>query len=100
MLPEWPVGRVRLSHGRQEGATKFIFDFLRSRNARMACPFCAHEEWHGWDERIGLQHVVGHETVDRGAEAFPLTCANCGFIRLQSAHVLDDPRDSTGTQRT
>jgi hypothetical protein len=25
-------------------------------------------------------------------EAFPLTCANCGFIRFQSAHVLDDPR--------
>jgi predicted RNA-binding Zn-ribbon protein involved in translation (DUF1610 family) len=72
--------------------TKLIFDFLRSRGARMICPFCGQEEWHGWDERVTLEHVLGSSTVDRGAEAFPLTCANCGFIRLQSAHVLDDPR--------
>ncbi|HEX6053842.1 MAG TPA: hypothetical protein VFZ21_31445 [Gemmatimonadaceae bacterium] len=65
---------------------------MRSRNARMACPFCGGEDWHGWDERVGLEHVTGSATVDRGTEAFPLTCANCGFIRLQSAHVLDDPR--------
>jgi hypothetical protein len=72
---------------------KPIFDFLRSRNARATCPFCGRKEWHGWDERIALEHVVGsHGTVDRGTQAFPLTCANCGFIRLQSAHVLDDPR--------
>ena len=72
--------------------TKRIFDFLRSRDARMACPFCGREEWDGWDERIALEHVTGVATVDRGTEALPLTCANCGFIRLQSAHVLADPR--------
>jgi hypothetical protein len=59
---------------------------------RMVCPFCGGEDWHGWDERVALEHVAGSATVDRGMEAFPLTCANCGFIRLQSAHVLDDPR--------
>ena len=61
----------------------------------MACPFCGHEHWFGWDEQVALGHVVESATVDRGTEAFPLTCANCGFIRLQSAHVLDDPRAST-----
>ena len=81
-----PIAEV----GRQ--ATKGIFDFLRSRDARTACPFSGGEDWHGWDERIQLDHVAGSATVDRGMEAFPLTCANCGFIRLQSAHVLDDPR--------
>jgi transcription elongation factor Elf1 len=74
---------------------KHIFDFLKSRDARMSCPFCGHEEWDGWDERVALVHVSGSATVDRTAEAFPLTCANCGFIRLQSAHVLDDPRGET-----
>ena len=73
-------------------APKRLFDFLRSRDARIACPFCGQEEWHGWDQRVALEHVAGNATVDRGTEAFPLTCANCGFIRLQSAHVLDDPR--------
>ena len=72
---------------------KHIFDFLKSRNARMSCPFCGHERWHGWDERVALDTVSESETVDRSTEAFPLTCANCGFIRLQSAHVLDDPRE-------
>ena len=76
-----------------------IFAFLRSRDARIACPFCGHKDWYGWDERISLEHVVGSDTVDRGAEAFPLTCANCGFIRLQSAHVLDDPRSPTRKPR-
>ena len=70
-----------------------IFDFLKSRDARMSCPFCGHEQWHGWDERVALDTVSESETVDRSTEAFPLTCANCGFIRLQSAHVLDDPRE-------
>jgi predicted RNA-binding Zn-ribbon protein involved in translation (DUF1610 family) len=71
---------------------KGIFDFLRSRGARTGCPFCGHDEWHGWDERIALDHATGSESVDRRTQAFPLTCAHCGFIRLQSAHVLDDPR--------
>lgn len=74
---------------------KRIFDFLKSRGARMSCPFCGQEQWHGWDERVALEHVTGSKTVDRGTEAFPLTCANCGFIRFQSAHVLDDPRAAT-----
>lgn len=71
---------------------KRIFEFLNSRGARMSCPFCGYEQWHGWDERVALEHVIGSDAVDRGTEAFPLTCANCGFIRFQSAHVLDDPR--------
>src|SRR5689334_3755966 len=50
----------------------------------MACRFCGQENWLGWDERIALDHVVGSRSVDRGTEAFPLTCSNCGFIRLQS----------------
>lgn len=74
---------------------KHIFDFLKSRGARMSCPLCGHEEWHGWDERVALDHVIGSGAIDRRTEAFPLTCANCGFIRLQSAHVLDDPRVMT-----
>ena len=69
-----------------------IFAFLRSRGARLQCPFCGGKEWEGWDERIELGHVPGSFAVDRGAQAFPLTCRNCGFIRLQAAHVLDDPR--------
>jgi hypothetical protein len=55
------------------------------------------------DERVALEQVTGTRSVDRWTEAFPLTCANCGFIRLRSAHVLDDPRastDSTGTAGT
>jgi hypothetical protein len=78
---------------------KPIFDFLRSRDARMACPFCGHGDWRGWDERIALEHVVSSATVDRGTEAFPLTCTHCGFIRLQSADVLDDPRSPTRQPR-
>ena len=74
---------------------KRIFDFLKSREARMSCPFCGHRQWRGWDERVALEHVIGSKSVDRKTEAFPLTCANCGFIRLQSAHVLDDPRART-----
>jgi hypothetical protein len=69
-----------------------IFAFLRSRGARLQCPFCGSTDWEGWDERIALGHVRGSFAVDRGAQAFPLTCRNCGFIRLQAAHVLDDPR--------
>lgn len=60
----------------------------------MACPFCGREDWYGWDERVSLEHVAGPATVDREAEAVPLTCVNCGFIRLQSARVLNDPRGS------
>ncbi len=59
----------------------------------MSCPFCGHEEWQGWDERVTLDHALVSGTVDRRGDAFPLTCGNCGFIRLQSARVLDDPRD-------
>jgi hypothetical protein len=42
-----------------------------------------------------LDHVIGSEAVNRRAEAFPLTCMNCGFVRLQSARMLDDPRASS-----
>jgi len=69
-----------------------LFDFLTSRGARKSCPLCGHEHWHGWDELVSLPHIVGGDAVDRGTNAIPLTCANCGFIRLQAAHVLDDPR--------
>ena len=69
-----------------------IFAFLKSRGARMECPFCSANEWEGWDERVSLDHVRDSVAVDRKAQAFPLTCRNCGFIRLQAAHVLDDPR--------
>lgn len=72
-----------------------IFAFLRSRGARLQCPFCGSKDWEGWDERIELDHVPGSVAVDRRAQAFPLTCRNCGFIRLQAAHVLDDPRASS-----
>jgi hypothetical protein len=51
--------------------------------------------WHGWDERLTLTSASREDTIDRRTEVFPLTCANCGFVRLQSAHVLDDPRSST-----
>jgi hypothetical protein len=78
---------------------KALFDYLASRGARMACPFCGHEDWDGWDERVRLDSVSGRDTIDRKAEAFPLTCANCGFVRLQSAHVLDDPRATTRNPR-
>ena len=43
-----------------------IFDFLRSRGARMSCPFCGHENWHGWDERVTLDHVIGSGTARTG----------------------------------
>jgi hypothetical protein len=72
-----------------------IFAFLRSRGARLECPFCNSTDWEGWDERVSLGHVSGSFAVDRTAQAFPLTCRNCGFIRLQAAHVLDDPRTSS-----
>ena len=62
----------------------------------MACPFCGGERWHGWDERVTLDHVIGSNAIDRRVEAFPLTCTNCGFMRLQSAHVLADPRADAG----
>lgn len=65
----------------------------------MACPFCGKEQWHGWDERVALEHAVGSDAIDRNSEAFPLTCVNCGFIRLQSAHVLDDPRATARNPR-
>lgn len=69
-----------------------IFAFLRSRGARLQCPFCNSTDWEGWDERVVLGHALGSAAIDREAQAFPLTCRNCGFIRLQAAHVLDDPR--------
>ena len=97
-----PAGKVRARDGEATTSpwaglirVKRIFDFLKSREARMSCPFCGHEQWQGWDERVALEHVIGSKSVDRKTEAFPLTCANCGFIRFQSAHVLDDPRAST-----
>ena len=71
---------------------KQLFDFLNSRGARKNCPLCGHEEWNGWDERVKLPHAPGTKTIDRQTEVIPLTCANCGFVRLQSAHVLEDPR--------
>ena len=52
--------------------TKPIFDFLRSRGARIACPFCGHEDWHGWDERITLEHADrerGRRPARRGIPA-------------------------------
>jgi transcriptional regulator NrdR family protein len=64
----------------------------------MACPFCGREDWKGWDERIAFEHAPSGDSIDRRVEAFPLTCANCGFIRLQSAHVLDDPRAPSGSR--
>ena len=73
------------SFARSSIEAKPIFDFLRSRGARTSCPFCGHEQWQGWDERVLLEHAVGSEAVDRRTEAIPLTCANCGFIRFQSA---------------
>ena len=72
-----------------------IFAFLRSRGARIECPFCGKKEWEGWDERVALDHASGSFAVNRRAQAFPLTCRNCGFVRLQAAHVLDDPRSSS-----
>lgn len=72
-----------------------IFAFLRSRGARLECPFCNSKDWEGWDERVALGHVSGSFAIDRRAQAFPLTCRNCGFMRLQAAHVLDDPRASS-----
>jgi MFS family permease len=36
----------------------------------MVCPFCGGEDWHGWEERVALEHVAGSTTVDRGTEAF------------------------------
>jgi hypothetical protein len=78
--------------GRAVTRGKDLFDFLDSRGARKNCPLCGHEDWHGWDERVSLPHALGSTAADKGTDVFPLTCANCGFIRLQSAHVLDDPR--------
>jgi hypothetical protein len=75
-----------------EERSRRIFDFLESRGARLTCPFCGQDDWQGWDEHIILDHAHGKGAVDRNAQALPLTCTNCGFIRLQSAHVLDDPR--------
>ena len=78
---EWSVERA-----------KQLFDFLNSRGARKNCPLCGREEWNGWDERVKLPHAPDTKTIDRQTEVIPLTCANCGFVRLQSAHVLEDPR--------
>jgi hypothetical protein len=78
---------------------KRIFDFLESRGARRGCPFCGKEEWAGWDERLVLDHAYGSGAVDRHTEVFPLTCVNCGFVRFQSAHVLDDPRSERRNER-
>jgi predicted RNA-binding Zn-ribbon protein involved in translation (DUF1610 family) len=74
----------------REPRAKPLFEFLASRDARLSCPLCGHEHWTGWDDRI----VLVHATPERDPiEAVPLTCANCGFIRLQSARVLADPRN-------
>jgi hypothetical protein len=89
------VDATNLAECREERAVtrgKDLFDFLDSRGARKNCPLCGHEDWHGWDERVLLPHALESTGADQGTEAFPLTCTNCGFIRLQSAHVLDDPR--------
>jgi hypothetical protein len=93
------VVRDPRSKSRIEASVKRIFDFLRSRDARMTCPFCGREEWAGWDERVALGHAPGGDAVDRSTEAIPLTCLHCGFIRFQSAHVLDDPRGPSETPR-
>jgi hypothetical protein len=74
-----------------------LFDFLASRGARGPCPLCGHELWDGWDQRIDLPRTLDgkdHAPI----EVIPLLCRNCGFVRLQSAHVLSDPRDeNTGS---
>ena len=35
-----------------------MFDFLRSRGARVSCSFCGHEDWLGWDDRVTLDHAI------------------------------------------
>src|SRR5436190_1093158 len=37
----------------------------------MACPFCGQEQWHGWDERVALEHVIGSGTVETSAGQRP-----------------------------
>lgn len=69
-----------------------IFGFLDSRDARVACPLCGHERWDNWDERVHLPRDLNEGDRRKDFEAIPLTCTNCGSVRLQSAHVLDDPR--------
>lgn len=72
-----------------------IFDFLQSRGARKACPLCGHERWTGWDRVVALPNDGGSAGGGIETVAIPLTCANCGFVRLQSAHVLEDPRGAS-----
>lgn len=70
-----------------------IFDFLASRDARRGCPLCGKEAWNGWDDRAHLPTLDDEGRPVAAIEVIPLVCAHCGFVRLQSAHVLDDPRD-------
>jgi predicted RNA-binding Zn-ribbon protein involved in translation (DUF1610 family) len=84
------AGEVRVNR------PKRLFDFLNSRGARKACPLCGQETGTAGGTNASLAHVAGTETIERETEVIPLTCANCGFVRLQSAHVLDPPRRRHG----
>ena len=73
-------------------ARRALFDFLASRGARKPCPLCGDKQWDGWDQRLTLPRTLGG-TDHAPLEVIPLLCRNCGFVRLQSAHVLSDPRE-------
>ena len=70
-----------------------IFFVVATR--RIACPFCGHEDWQGWDERIALDHVTGNDGRPPRVQAIRRRAQTAGSSGLQSARALDDPRSPT-----
>ena len=97
-LPRWRMLARAVADGRcatvamPMTAKSPIFDFMRSRGARMSCPFCGHEEWQGWDERVTLDHALGERDRRPARRRVP---AHLRKLRLHQAPVRPRARRPT-----
>jgi predicted RNA-binding Zn-ribbon protein involved in translation (DUF1610 family) len=77
------------------------WEVIYERGASIACPFCGWEEWKPLGALQNLSIVLAATTRDGtmvrgpgetgGLGAYAYACANCGFVRLHSKLVVDNP---------
>jgi hypothetical protein len=63
---------------------EFWVSLWRKEGAKPECPFCGHDGWIGWNDRVRVEQLFEAGTLPEGVEVIPLTCSKCGFVRLQS----------------
>jgi hypothetical protein len=79
-----------------------IWKRLYERGAGLKCPVCAHEIWMIGLGDMGNLHIFLEAASPQGEvlevpgskgglPVHPIVCANCGFVRLHSLEVLENP---------